>query len=73
MQARGYLSVRVVAVHVACGICGDTARIQHDAPDGFTRYVLQPLAGWWTSHRAPKLVLLEVIADGEPQEWAAVG
>lgn len=71
MPACGYLSVKVVAVHVECGRCGDRQRVQHDHEDGFTRYVLMPLASWWTAHCDPRLVLLEVLADGEPQEWRA--
>lgn len=71
MQARAFWSVTVQAVHVECGRCGDRQRIVHNHPDGFTRYVLQPLASWWVVHCEPQLVLLEVLADGELQEWKA--
>lgn len=62
-----------VLVHVQCGRCDDTARIQHDHEDGFTRHVLQPLGGWWVAHRDPQIVMIEVMANGQHQEWAATG
>lgn len=65
--------VQVVAVHVHCHRCLDTARIQHNDPDGFTRHVLQPLGSWWVSHRDPEIVRLELTTNGVPQEWVASG
>lgn len=73
MQARGFVSVKVVALHFVCGRCGDTARVEHSHPDTFTSHILQPAVSWWTAHLDPQLVLLEVVADGEHQEWAATG
>ena len=70
-MGEGFVSVRVVAVHVECGRCGDRQRIQNDHEDGFTRHLLQPVGSWWAAHQAPQLLLVEVMADGEHQEWAA--
>lgn len=71
MAGRGYLRVQVVAVHVECGRCGDRQRIPQNQTDGFSRHVLAPLGAWWVAHRDPRMVLLEVLADGEHREWKA--
>lgn len=67
----GYLVVEVVAVHVECGRCGDRQRIEHHHNDGYTRQVLAPLGSWWVAHLDPRMVAVEVLADGELQEWKA--
>lgn len=70
MGDRVVMVVEILAVHVACGVCGDAQRIdQPQHADAFTQRVLEPLLGWWTGHLAPQLVMVEVTADGQYQEW----
>jgi hypothetical protein len=71
MAGRGYLVVTVVAVHVECGRCGDRQRIEQTHADSFTQQVLAPLGSWWVAHFDPRMVAVEVLADGEHQEWKA--
>lgn len=66
------VEVEVVALHLICELCTETVRIEHQHPDGFTRYVLQPAVAWWTAHLAPRLVKVEVRRDGVVEFLAAV-
>lgn len=64
------LAVQILGVHVDCELCGQTATV-HTADDAFTDQVLQPLAGWFTGHRAPRIVQVDVLANGALQQWVA--
>lgn len=69
MAERGFVSVRVIAVHVGCGRCHEQLRIEHNQPDSFTQHVLRPVAAWWESHYEPELLGVEVVADGVQRMW----
>ena len=65
------LAVTVVGAHVGCDRCGATAYVDRTPSDAFTARILDPLAAWWVAHEAPRLVMVEVLANGELQEWRA--
>ena len=69
MVARA-LVVEVIAVHVTCSLCGDTARIDMSTNDEFTTKVLTPFGTWWHAHRAPHLAGWDMLIDGHLIEWA---
>lgn len=62
--------VRVLAINVECGACGDTQRIdqpQHE--DSFTQRILEPLWAWWAAHLLPMIDEVEAIrGDGGPPD-----
>jgi hypothetical protein len=56
--------VRVVAAHIACGACGDTARVGLEG-DAFYRYN-QPVGGFFAAHADPYLHAVEAQIAGGP-------